>query len=77
MDYHKGPLMWNKEAELPESELCDVWTSQADITGFENDSRPRAKEYRQPWEAGKSKETDFPLKTPEENSSPANILISA
>jgi len=52
-----------------------MWKRLNQVIAFFEDRRiPKAKEYRQPPEAGKGRKTDFSLESPERND---NILILA
>lgn len=50
---------------------------QPAIAGFEYGLGPRAKECRQPLEAGKGKKMDFPLESPERNGLAKTLICVA
>ena len=57
-----------KQESKRESVCYDLRKTPHFVVGFEDEKRPRAKECREPLEAGKGREMDFPLDNlPERN----------
>ena len=71
MDYPGGPnaitrvIKCGQGKQKSQCQSDAMWGSWPATAGFENGKGSWGKEYRQPLEAGKGKETDSPLETPE------------